>query len=68
MQMASTPSSALRSIMAFMPGMSVSAPSSPKRLAAAYLAARNFSNCSLQARRSRMCSFLSLVYSSCSCL
>ena len=50
----STPNSAARSIIAFMPGISVSHPSSPNRLAAAYLAARNDSNISDQARRSRM--------------
>jgi hypothetical protein len=54
MTMESTPSSADRSMSAFMPGTSVSHPSSPNRLAAAYLAARNDSNISLHASRSRM--------------
>jgi hypothetical protein len=43
-----TPMSAAESMSAFMPGMSASQPSSPKRLAAVYLLARKDSNISLQ--------------------
>lgn len=54
MQMSSTPRSAAASIMAFIPGISVSQPSSPNRFAAAYLFARKPSKSSDHANRSRM--------------
>ena len=49
-----TPRSAARSMRIFMPGMSVSPPSSPNRFAELYLFARKVSNISLQATRSRI--------------
>ena len=58
----STPRSADVSMSAFMPGISASQPSSPKRLAAVYLLARNDSNISDHVSRSRMLSFFSAVY------
>jgi hypothetical protein len=48
MHTVSMPSSAAWSMSAFIPGTSVSQPSSPKRLAAAYLFARNDSNLSIE--------------------
>lgn len=61
----STPSSALRSMMVFMPGMRVSQPSRPKRFALVCLFARKLSNSSLHASLSMMFFFCWTEYWGC---
>lgn len=61
----SAPNSAALSITAFIPGTATEHPSSPNLLAAENFVAKNSSNNSAHANLSKMCSFLSFEYCSC---